>query len=61
MKKYRIWIKSKPGMYEQYNGKVDVHAFFEEEAIKKAFLKLKFTFPDRPNSLWVTEKIEILP
>jgi hypothetical protein len=61
MKKYRVWIRSVPGFYTQYDGYVDVYADFEEEAIEFAFLKLKRgAFPDRNSSMWRVESVEVL-
>ena len=56
---YRVWLRSKPGMYEQYNGKVDVTAFDEDSAVETALCKLRNTsFPDRTADMWIIEKIE---
>jgi 1,2-phenylacetyl-CoA epoxidase PaaB subunit len=58
---YRVWMRSVPGMYEQYDGKVDVWATSEEDAINKAHDKLKRgSFPDRTRNMWRVEKVEIL-
>jgi hypothetical protein len=57
MKKYEVWLKSVPGMYAQYSGKVDVYASDEEDAVERAFDKLRRgAFSDRSRSMWrVTE------
>lgn len=58
MKQYEVWIRSLPGFYAQYDGKVDVWADNEEAAEDLAFLKLKRgAFPDRSRSMWQVEKI----
>ena len=58
-KNYRVWLRSVPGFYAQYDGKVDVFASDRDEVIDKAFDKLKRTsFPDRNRSMWKVEKIE---
>lgn len=59
MNKYWVWMRSKPGMYEQYNGKVEVCADNDDAAIIAAHKKLKAgAFPDRNASMWIVEKIE---
>lgn len=59
MKKYNVWIRSKPGFYAQYDGKVTVFADNDDEAIEKALLKLKRgAFQDRDNSMWLVERVE---
>jgi len=61
MNKYRVWIRSNPGFYEQYNGYVDVFAEDDKNAIQAALKKLKRTsFPDRDNSMWRIEKVEAI-
>ena len=58
-KPYRVWLRSKPGHYEQYSGHVDVTAFDEDGAINMAFSKLKAnSFPDRTRDMWIVEKVE---
>lgn len=57
-KKYEVWLKSVPGFYEQYDGKVTVFAESDEEAENLAFIKLKNgAFPDRSRSMWRVEKV----
>lgn len=58
-KKYVVWMRSVPGMYAQYDGKVTVYAEDEFEAAENAHIKLKRgAFPDRDRSMWRVEKIE---
>lgn len=62
-KSYRVWLRSVPGMYEQYDGKVDVkvdvYATNEDDALEAAFYKLKTSaFPHRHRNMWYVEKIE---
>lgn len=59
MKKYNVWMRSTPGPYEQYSGKVDVFADDEEQAIDRAHWKLKNgAFFDRNRNMWRVEKVE---
>ena len=59
--KYIVWMRSKPGMYEQYNGKVEVWAKNEKEAIENAHAKLRRgAFPDRNSGMWNIDKIECI-
>jgi len=59
MKKYRVWLRSRPGFYAQYDGKVDVMADSEDDAAEKALMKLKRgAFFDRDNSMWKIERVE---
>ncbi len=60
MKRYRVWLRSKPGFYEQYDGKIDVYADSDEQAIDEAFRELKHTFPERGRSMWKVEKVEVI-
>lgn len=56
--KYEVWLKSIPGFYAQYDGKVTVYAPNDNDAIEKAFAKLKNgAFPDRNRSMWKVEKV----
>lgn len=60
MTKYRVWIRSVPGFYEQYDGKVDVQAEDVDEAKEIALRTLKAgAFPDRSRSMWRVEKVEV--
>lgn len=59
--KYRVWIRSMPGFFTQYDGKLDVWARDASEAEDNAYLKLRRgAFPDRDRSMWRTEKVECL-
>lgn len=60
MSKYCVWLKSVPGMYEQYSGKITVFANSEDIAIDRVFQKLRGSFPERSRSMWKIEKIERL-
>jgi len=52
-------MRSVSGFYEQYSGKVEVYAENDEQAVEKAFRKLKATtFSDRDRSMWKVEKVE---
>lgn len=56
---YRVWLRSTPGFYEQYDGYVDVNAEDTDEAKEKAIEKLRRTsFPDRSRNMWRVEKVE---
>ena len=62
MAQYRVWMRSTPGFYTQYDGHVDVEAEDAEDAKEAAFLKLRNgAFSDRGRSMWKYEKIEALP
>lgn len=57
-KKYEVWLKSVPGFYAQYHGKVTVFARNDDEAEELAFIKLKNgAFPDRTRNMWRVEKV----
>ena len=62
MKKVRVWLRSKPGMYAQYDGYVDT--WVDEDADRDDIfyaacseLKRK-SFPDRNAGMWTMEKYE---
>jgi hypothetical protein len=60
---YRVWLRSAPGMWERYEGHVDVwltNGTDQLEAKRKAVRALALTsFPDRPSSdSWVFERME---
>jgi hypothetical protein len=60
--KYKVWVRSVPGFYEQYDGYLDVVADTYDEAIDLAFKKLKRgAFSDRSRSMWKVEKVEVEP
>jgi hypothetical protein len=58
--KFRCWLRSAPGMWEQYDGHVDVFAVDESEVFERAVRELARTsFKDRPGlSSWRLERIE---
>jgi len=59
--KCRVYLRSTPGFYEQYQGKVDVFVEQVEEAIPEALKELRrTTFRDRGSSMWKAEKVEII-
>ena len=59
MIRYNVWIRSVPGFYAQYDGKVPVYAENEDEAVERAFRELKRTsFPDRSRDMWRVERVE---
>jgi hypothetical protein len=54
-------MRSVPGFYEQYDGKVDVWAEDDEQAKERAFAELKRgAFPERSRDMWKVERIEKL-
>jgi len=56
---YKVWLRSVPGMYGQYNGYVDVVASDEDHAVERAMRELqRTTFKDRGPSMWRVEKVE---
>ncbi len=58
-KDYKVWLSSRPGMYAQYDGAVNVRAQNDAEAIDEAFRVLKRTsFPDRTRDMWRVERVE---
>ncbi len=58
MNKYKVFIRSRPGMYEQYSGTVEVVAENEDDAVDAAFRKLKAgAFPDRNKDMWKLEEV----
>jgi hypothetical protein len=61
LSRFRVWIRSVPGFYEQYDGKVDVWAEDDEQAKERAFAELKRgVFPERSRDMWKVERIEKL-
>lgn len=59
--KYRVWLRSTPGFYEQYDGKVDVFAEDTEQAKDRAFDELRRgAFPDRGRAMWNVERVEVI-
>lgn len=62
MKKYRVRLHSRSGVWEFYEGHVDIYADNEEEAASLAVDKLKRTsFPDRPRTSWRIDSVEVAP
>lgn len=60
-RKFEVWLRSVPGPFAQYDGKVDVWAEDSEEAVEAAFLKLKRgAFPERSRGSWKVEKVILL-
>lgn len=61
MKKWRVWLKSRPGFFAQYDGKIDVVAETDDDAVERALDRLKSgAFPDRDRSMWIVERVERL-
>jgi hypothetical protein len=59
--KVRVWMHSKVGMWEHDEGYVDVVVDDVTEAFDAAQYKLqRTTFPTRPSSSWVLDRLEIL-
>lgn len=59
MKKYKVWVKSVPGFFTQYSGKVTVSALNDDDAISRVLRKLRTgAFPDRTDSMWKIESVE---
>lgn len=60
VKRYRVTLRSAPGMWARYEGYVDVVAREDEDIAAKACAKLRRTaFPDRPASAWVIATIAL--
>jgi len=60
--KYRCYLRSASGMWECYDGYVDIFAANEDDVFTRAVQQLARTsFPDRPSmSSWRLERIERL-
>lgn len=59
MNKYKVFIRSRPGFYEQYSGTVEVVAEDDDAAVDAAFRKLKAgSFPDRNKDMWKVEQVD---
>ena len=59
MNEYKVHMSSRPGHYAQYDGVVEVFASDDEDAVERAFRKLKATsFPDRSRSMWRVDSVE---
>lgn len=62
MTNYRVFLKSVPGPFEQYDGYVDVWSEDEQEARYDAVQKLRRTsFPDRALDMWKVTSVEARP
>lgn len=61
-RKFRVWMHSPPSPgWTYYDGKVDVFADDDEQAIERARRELKRgAFFDRPESSWVVDRVEAL-
>lgn len=52
--KFRVHMHSRSGMWQFYDGHVDVFAYDEDDAGQRALTELRRTaFPDRPRDAWV--------
>jgi len=59
MNKYYVYMRTVPGMFTQYDGRVEVYAENDDQAIERAFHKLKKgAFPDYSRGMWKVEKVE---
>ncbi len=58
----RVWLRSAPGMWAQYDGHVDVTVRTFDNAFREAVRKLARTsFPDRPAlDSWRFVRLELL-
>lgn len=55
---YKVYLRSVPGPYEQYDGFVRVSAEDEAEAVELAIRQLRrTTFPDRSAAMWRVERV----
>jgi hypothetical protein len=53
MSKYRVYMRSTGGFYEQYEGYVDVRVSEDDSLFMAAVRELKRTaFPDRSSDCW---------
>lgn len=61
-RQWRCWLHSAPGMWERYDGYVDVRVAREDQVFAEAVRVLARTsFPDRPSlSSWKLDRIELL-
>jgi hypothetical protein len=58
---FRVWLRSVPGPYEQYDGYVDVVVEDPDEAFAAAVRQLRRTsFPERSSGFWKLERLEVL-
>ncbi len=59
MTNFRVYLRSVPGPYEQYDGHLDVTAEDREHATGKALRELRLgSFPDRSAEMWRIEGVE---
>lgn len=57
--KFRVWLRSKPGMWATYDGYVDVTVDSQDDAFAAAVRELRAkSFPDRSLDAWTLDKIE---
>lgn len=55
---WEVYLRSTPGPYAQYNGRVLVYATSSTEAVEQAFKELKRgAFPDRGRNMWKVESV----
>lgn len=58
MNDYKVCFRTIPGMYAQYTSTVHVYAESDEDAVDRAFRKLKNgAFPDYSRSMWRVESV----
>lgn len=59
LKRYKVWMRTRGGMYAQYDGAVSVWAEDDDQAIERAFRELKRgAFPDYGRDMWKVERVE---
>jgi hypothetical protein len=57
--RYKVWLRSTPGMWERYEGSVEVSAESDQEAEKAALNQLAArAFRGRGRDAWIVEKVE---
>ena len=57
-KSYRVHLRTKPGMYAQYSGYIDVSVNGDNDPVDAAFTKLRKTYPNITRDMWNIDKIE---
>jgi hypothetical protein len=58
---YKVWLRSKPGPYEQYDGFIRVEAKDREDAVEKAFFRLeRGAFYDRNRGMWNVYEVQYM-
>lgn len=63
LRRYRVWMRSTPGMYAQYDGHVDVTTRDDDSygIFMAAVRELRLTsFPDRGAGCWKLERFEAI-